>query len=341
MIGKLKDFKPWLLLSPQIGHNVSPWFLKVYGRFNRPKTLTWKPFSWRGLDFTNPLGIAGGFDKNAELVHELWTLGVGFVEVGTVTPNAQIANPGKTIDRHLETRSLWNQLGFPSRGANAVRKNLRKLRHPHFTPVFVNLGKNRDTPVESAVDDYIKLIRTLSEVADAFVINISSPNTPQLRSLLQPENLQEFLSVVVEENKDASIGTLTPLLLKISPDLTIQELKSVLDISLEAGIDGWILTNTTTKREPSMPYPKTGGVSGLPLQEKSKLFLKAAIEHLGANRKDKLIVSVGGVMTSEEVFERLQMGADLVQVYSTLIFEGPFFFKKVFKDSNDFNKIMK
>src|SRR5690606_13328707 len=126
----------------------------------------------------------------------------------------------------------------------------------------------------------------------------------------------EFLSVIIEENKDASIGTVTPMLLKISPELTIDELTSVLHISVNAGIDGWTLTNTTTARTSPMPYPKTGGVSGLPLQEKSKLFLKTAIEHLGSERKDKLIVSVGGVMSSEDVFERLEMGADLVQVYS-------------------------
>lgn len=337
MIKKLG--RPWLFLPTDIGHKFSPLFLKAYGRFSPYKTYTWKPFSWRGLDFTNPLGIAGGFDKNADLIEELWTLGVGFVEVGTVTPNHQKKNPGKTIDRHVKGKALWNQLGFPSEGADSVKKRLLGLKQPHFSPVFVNIGKNRDTPMERACDDYVKLVRTFGEVADAFVINISSPNTPHLRSLLSPDKLQDFLSVIIEENKDASIGTPTPILLKLSPDMNEDELRKILDVSLEAGVDGWILTNTTISRENCPPFPQTGGVSGSPLSEKSKQFLKTTIQHLGPSRKDKLIVSVGGVMTSQDVFERLEIGADLVQVYSTLVFEGPFFFKKVFQDSLEFYKM--
>jgi dihydroorotate dehydrogenase len=157
--------------------------------------------------------------------------------------------------------------------------------------------------------------------------------------LLSPDKLQDFLSVIVEENKDASVGRLTPILLKLSPDMNEDELKRILDVSLESGVDGWILTNTTTAREGASKFPKIGGVSGEPLREKSKLLLKATIEHLGSDRGDKLIASVGGVMTSHDVFERLQMGANLVQVYSTLVFEGPFFFKKVFQDSLDFYRM--
>jgi dihydroorotate dehydrogenase len=339
MIKRFERLKPWLLLPTHLGHSFSPFFLKLYGRFSPSKSYTWKPFTWRGLDFTNPLGVAGGFDKNAELVHELWTLGVGFVEVGTVTPNHQKKNTGKTVDRDVKGKALWNQLGFPSEGCDAVKKRLKSLKHPHFTPVFINIGKNRDTPMERACDDYVKLIRAFGDVADAFVINISSPNTPQLRSLLSPDKLQDFLSVIIEENKDASIGKPTPILLKLSPDMTEGELKKILDVSLEAGIDGWILTNTTLARENGSSFPKTGGVSGLPLKEKSKLLLKCAVAHLGKNKQGKLLVSVGGVMTSQDVFERLQIGADLVQVYSTLVFEGPFFFKKVFQDSLEFYKI--
>lgn len=331
--------KPWLFLPTDIGHKFSPLFLKAYGRISPMRTYTWKPFSWRGLDFTNPLGIAGGFDKNAELIQELWTLGVGFVEIGTVTPNHQRKNKGKTIARDLKNKALWNQLGFPSQGCDIVKKRLLSLKQPHFTPVFVNIGKNRDTPMERACDDYVKLVRTLGNTADAFVINISSPNTPQLRSLLSPDKLQDFLSVIIEENKDASVGKLTPILLKLSPDMTEDELKKILDVSLESGIDGWILTNTTTNREGASKFPKMGGVSGRPLGEKSKLLLKTTVEHLGNDRGDKLIASVGGVMTSLDVFERLQMGANLVQVYSTLVFEGPFFFKKVFQDSLDFYRM--
>lgn len=341
MIKGFERLKPWLMLPTQLGHSFSPFFLKLYARFNPFRTYTWKPFTWRGLDFTNPLGVAGGFDKNAELVHELWTLGVGFVEIGTVTPNHQKKNAGKTVGRDIKTKALWNQLGFPSEGADSVKKRILALKQPHFTPVFVNIGKNRDTPMERACDDYVKLIRTFGDVADAFVINISSPNTPQLRSLLSPDKLQDFLSVIMEENKDASIGKPTPILLKLSPDMTEDELKKILDVSFDAGIDGWILTNTTIARETGSSFPETGGVSGLPLKEKSKLFLKCAVSHLGKRKEGKLLASVGGVMSTQDVFERLQMGADLVQVYSTLVFEGPFFFKKVFQDSLEFYKIQR
>jgi dihydroorotate dehydrogenase len=202
----------------------------------------------------------------------------------------------------------------------------------------VNIGKNRETPMERACDDYVKLVRQFADVADAFVINISSPNTPNLRSLLSPDKLPDFLSVIIEENMDASVGKPVPVLLKLSPDMSIDELKKILDISLENKIDGWILTNTTLQREPGMNFPNTGGISGLPLKKKSKEMLQEAVRHLGNDRKDKLIVSVGGVMDSEDVFERLEIGANLIQVYSSLVFEGPFFFKKVFEDSMNYYK---
>jgi dihydroorotate dehydrogenase len=331
-------FKPWFLLPTHIGHNLSPLFFKVYGKLRPQCTYTWKPFTWRGLEFTNPLGIAGGFDKNASLVEDLWSLGVGFIEVGTVALQSQKRNPGKSLGRDIPRRALWNHMGFPSDGADTVKKRLLSLKRPHFTPVFVNIGKNRETPMDRACDDYVKLIRKFADVADCFVINISSPNTSHLRTLLSPEKLPDFLSVLVEENADAGINKPVPMLLKLSPDMTNEELKKILDISLENNVDGWILTNTTLEREPGMAFPTNGGVSGKPLQKRSKEMLQETVQHLGNSRKDKLIVSVGGVMDSRDVFERLDMGADLVQVYSSLIFEGPFFFKTVFEDSMNYYK---
>ncbi len=318
--------KPWLCIPSEWGHAVSPLFFKIYGKLRPYKTLTWKPFSWKGLHFTNPLGLAGGFDKNAELIESFWSLGVGFMEVGTVTPLPQKQNPGKVIGRSIEHTALWNQLGFPSDGVEAVVRNLKKIRQPHFTPLFVNIGKNRSTPLEEASKDYVYLIQKLSPYADTFVVNVSSPNTPQLRDLLKPNNLKNFLSPILQENKK-TLGK--PVLLKISPDIEIQALKQILDTSAELGIDGWILTNTTLDRQPGLKFPDAGGVSGSPLKEKSKKCLQETIQHLGADKSKFLVVSVGGIMTAGDVEERLSMGADLVQVYSTLIFEGPFFFKKV------------
>ncbi len=331
--------KPWLFLPSEVGHLLSPLFFRIYGALSSPKTYSWKSLQWKGLEFANPLGVAGGFDKNALLVKDLWPLGPGFVEVGTITPLPQKQNPGKTIGRHNKSQTLWNQLGFPNDGADIIKKRLLRLKHPHFTPIFVNIGKNRQTPIEKAQDDYIFLIQKFSEVADAFVINISSPNTSDLRSLFGPEKLPQFLTAIVQENKTASATTPPPILLKLSPDMSVEGLKKTLDISLKCEVDGWILTNTTLQRDPTSPFPQHGGISGAPLQELSKNFLLQTIQHLGPNRKGKLLVSVGGIMSPKDVFERLQMGADLVQVYSSLIFDGPFFFKKVFVEShNDYTK---
>lgn len=323
------EFKPWLWFSPKISHGLSPLILQIFGSFRDYQTFTWKPFNWRSLEFTNPLGVAGGLDKNAHLVKHLWTLGVGFVEVGTITPKPQGPNPGKIIGRDNKQQALWNKMGFPNRGAKSAMRHLKALKSPHFTPIFVNVGKNRNTPNEKAHEDYLHVIDMLREYADVFVINISSPNTTDLRELLKPSNLKNFLTPVL--NAKEKEGRTVPMLLKLSPDLAEDELYSALDVSYELGIDGWILTNTTTTRTLSLPFPKDGGVSGRPLYDISKKILEKSVKHLGDRRRDKLIVSVGGVLTPEDVCERLEMGANLVQTYSAVVFSGPFFFRDTFE----------
>lgn len=320
--------KPWLLFPSNWGHKMSPFFLKALGAVSPYKTLTWNPLTWKNLEFTNRLGTAGGFDKNGDLIGACWSLGAGFVEVGTVTPAIQGPNPGKTIDRSISQKALWNQLGFPSKGADYVANQLKKYQQPHFTPIFVNIGKNRSTSLQNASLDYIELIKKLSIFADAFVINISSPNTPQLRDLLQPTALKAFLIPILQFNREYLNK---PILLKLSPDIEINEFKTVLDISAELKIDGWILTNTTLQRNPLLHFPKTGGVSGRPLSEISKQCLKTAVEHLGSQKKDFLFISTGGVFSASDISERLDMGADLIQIYSAFIFEGPFLFSKIHK----------
>lgn len=320
------NFKPWLWLSVKWAHKLSPIFLKTIGYFREYQTLTWRPFTWRGLEFTNPLGIAGGADKNADLVQDFWTLGTGFVEVGTITPKPQTPNPGVILGRENSTQTLWNKMGFPNRGVDYAKKRLKKLKQPHFTPIFANIGRNRGTTNERAHEDYLLLMHELSGLADVFVINISSPNTPDLRKLLEPENLSKFLNIILEDHQ-------TPVLLKLSPDISDEELFSILDISYDCGIDGWVLTNTTTKRDDNSKFPNEGGLSGQPLAKKSKEILEKTIKHLGTKRNDKLIVSVGGVTTADEVFERLELGANLVQTYSGLVFEGPFFFKRTYENA--------
>ncbi len=321
----MKNYKrPWLWLPASVSHSLGPFFLKLHGSFRSYKTYSWNSFEWRGLKFANRLGLAAGMDKDGAHIGDWWTLGAGFLEIGTIVPKAQSPNSGILLDRDNHLQALWNRMGFPSRGVESFKHTLSKYADRHHTPIFVNIGKNRSTPLESAADDYVHLINDLDLFADAFVINISSPNTQGLRTLLSREYLQNFLGPIIEKRNQ--IGT-TPLLLKLSPDLSDQELEFCLLQSLKMNIDGWVITNTTLTRPKGSRFPTDGGVSGTPLANLSKEVLRKTVKILGDQRGDRLIVSVGGVMSSEDVFERLEMGADLVEIFTALIFEGPFFFK--------------
>jgi dihydroorotate dehydrogenase len=316
--------KPWLILPPLWAHDLSPYYLKCIGFFSEKTPPSWKSFIWKDLVFKNRLGIAGGVDKNADNLEAWWALGCGFVEIGTVTPRPQNANPGPILKRHTKSKSLWNRMGFPSEGAEEALANLRAAK-PYRTPVFVNIGKNRETPNESAAEDYLSLIRIFREVADAFVINVSSPNTKGLRDLQNADALKTLLKPLVAECAARKI----PVLVKLSPDMGKENLQDAVNAADECGINGFILTNTTLSRVDGIPYPIEGGMSGEPVKDLSIQALRQTLETLGPRRQGKLIVSVGGVMTEADVFERLKIGADLVQVYTALIYEGPGFFRRV------------
>lgn len=318
--------RPWLWLSPSLAHKISPQVLNGM-RYLHPgaKPPEWRPLEWRGLYFPNRLGLAGGVDKDAKNIKAWWTFGAGFLEVGTITPEPQPGNTPPVLDRDVSNLAVWNRLGFPSQGVEKVRRRLLKLKKPFVAPVFANIGKNATTPLEQAHNDYIQLLEKLAGTVDGFVINISSPNTKGLRELLKPEKLTDFLTpILATRPKDFS-----PILLKLSPDMEDTELERVLEISLALGIDGWIFTNTSQGIRDNLAFPKEGGVSGKPLAPRAKEVLVRALEILGTRRKGRLIVSVGGVLNGDDVAERLALGADLVQVYSALIFEGPTFFKQV------------
>ena len=320
--------KPWLRIPPKLAHDLAPLALQLAASFREIKTPVWKPFSWRGLQFQNRLGTAGGVDKDAELVEEWWAFGAGFVEVGTITPEPQAPNLGKIFDRDIQNRALWNRMGFPSSGVFVARENLRDLPGPRATPVFVNIGKNRTTSNDDAVRDYASCISALSGLADVIVINISSPNTTGLRELLEPQHLHRFLAGVLAA-RNRSDHADTPVLLKLSPDMLKEELKNVIDIACSLGIDGFTATNTTLARDHHSPFPHEGGVSGGPLAERSIATLGFILETLGSRRDGKLIVSAGGILTPEDVKNRLDMGCDLVQAYTALVYEGPWFFDQV------------
>ena len=315
----------WLLLPPQLSHDLAPSALKVYTYFFKTEPFKWKPLNWRGLYFPNRLGIAGGVDKTAHNIPTWWKLGCGFVEVGTVTPQKQKINSGRVLLRDINNQALWNKMGFPSPGAEVIQKKLQALKGPRLTPLFINIGKNRNTTNEKAHEDYSHLVEFFQEEAEAFVINISSPNTKNLRSLQEAEALHQLVTQCQKKNKKK-----IPLLIKFSPDMDKEKLKDNLQASIEAHVDGWILTNTTSSRANETSHlPKEGGVSGGPLTKLSRQKLEETVDILGSQKKDRLLVSAGGILSSEEVQLRLEMGADLVQVYSALILKGPSFFKQV------------
>jgi len=321
--------KPWLLLPPKFAHDVVPWALPVAAQIFKNEDLQYRPFQWRGLHFKNPIGIAGGVDKTGRNLVHWQQLGVGFLEVGTITPKPQSANPGKIVDRSVALKAVWNKMGFPNEGAQFCRDKLQRAHHDIRVPLFANVGKNRSTDNKDAQHDYNLCIDMLRDNVDGFVINVSSPNTQGLRDLTSKGYLQNFLGSICEYKARTNLKK--PLLMKLSPDMNSDELQTALDVSLDLGIDGWILTNTTSSRPAGVHFPVEGGLSGAPLKEKSVDNLKACLQYLGPRKGDRLVISVGGISSAADVRERLQLGADLVQLYSALIFEGPRLFQKIIR----------
>lgn len=265
-----------------------------------------------GRTFSNPIGLAAGFDKNARAVRGLAALGFGFVELGTVTPRPQSGNPRPRIFRHPELESLQNALGFNNDGMDAVHRRLA-AGYPYPFPVGLNIGKNATTRLERAEDDYQSLFRRFSNHTDYFVINVSSPNTPGLRDLQTPARLTALLRWGLEL-------TARPILVKLSPDLELETAVDLGGTAVRAGAAGIIVTNTTTDYRLIPGASELGGLSGRVLRQRSFAMLQAlAAELLGST----LLISVGGVDSGEEVYRRLRAGASLVQTYTALVYRGP------------------
>jgi len=265
-----------------------------------------------GLRFPNPIGLAAGFDKNADVLPGVCALGFGFAEVGTVTPRPQPGNPKPRMFRHPEHESLQNALGFNNRGMGAMRSRLTRRRRWDI-PVGINVGKNKDTPQESAADDYLTLIEGLDGCGDYFVVNLSSPNTPGLRDL-QSESWIGALLLGCREKTER------PILVKLSPDLDPDAAIALSLAATEAGAAGVILTNTTTDYSQIPGVEPFGGLSGRVLREKSYEILRQVAAAIPADRK---IISVGGIDSGAEAYRRIRAGASLVQIYSALVFHGP------------------
>lgn len=265
-----------------------------------------------GQRFVNPVGMAAGFDKDARLVPALAAFGFGAVEIGTVTPQPQPGNPRPRLWRHPDVSSLQNSLGFNSGGMEEVAARLAALRE-RPVPVGVNLGKNRTTPQAAAKRDYELLLKRFSTLADYFVLNVSSPNTPQLRELQVPDFAQAVLAAAGEI-------TAAPVLIKIAPDMPTAAAIELAEAAVEAGAAGIIATNTTTDYELLPGAQPVGGLSGAVLRDKSFALLQALARALAGRT---ILISVGGVDSAAEAYRRLRAGASLVQLYTALIYEGP------------------
>lgn len=307
-------------VDPELAHHLGAFALRLLhavGVLRAGKRK--KDLQIMGLAFENRLGMAAGFDKNAKLVRPLHALGFGHVEIGTVTALPQPGNPKPRLFRLVGDRALINRMGFNNDGAAAIATRLAKLRNGNSElPVIgVNIGKSKVTPIEDAVGDYSRSTSLLAKYADYLVVNVSSPNTPGLRDLQQVESLRPIL----QEVKLQSLGK--PVLVKIAPDLSDDDVYAVADLVLELSLAGVIATNTTIKRDgagPSKYLSEPGGLSGPVLAERSKKVLAMLRSKLDSNFT---IVSVGGVQTREDFQERVRLGADLVQAYTAFIYEGP------------------
>lgn len=275
-----------------------------------------------GLKFPNPVGLAAGFDKDAKLIDELANLGFGFIEIGTLTPKGQEGNPKPRLFRLPEDQAIINRMGFNNEGVDAAVARLR-ARQSNII-VGGNIGKNKVTPNEEALNDYLFCFKALYDVVDYFVVNVSSPNTPDLRALQEKEPLQQLLLALQEQNN--KMPKPKPLLLKIAPDLNEPQLNDIIEIAKEANLSGIIATNTTISRDGL--YTSTqkvqdigaGGLSGKPLTKRSTEIIRYLRQHLPATIK---LIGVGGIMTAEDALEKLDAGADLVQLYTGFIYEGP------------------
>lgn len=317
-------------MPTEMSHHVSMSSIGLAGRLNLGPLFAREapvdPVTVMGIRFPNRVGLAAGLDKDAHAIDGFAALGFGFVEVGTVTPRAQPGNPKPRLFRLAEQEAIINRMGFNNEGMEAMSRRIQRARFLEQGGVLgVNIGKNVFTPVENALDDYVLCMRRLYRQASYLVVNISSPNTPGLRSLQEGNELPKLLQGLKEEHTalhdkhDAYV----PLVIKIAPDMTDDDFKAVSKHLLDFEIDGVIVSNTTVDRpgvENSPFKNEKGGLSGAPIKEKANHGLEA----IAAELKGKVaIIGVGGITTADDAVEKMNLGADLVQIYTGFIYQGP------------------
>ncbi|MFP4090127.1 MAG: quinone-dependent dihydroorotate dehydrogenase [Cyclobacteriaceae bacterium] len=324
-------------LPPEQAHHLSTNLLRLASRIPAVPELLHRMFAYEntslerevfGLRFKNPLGLAAGFDKNAEMVDAMAALGFGFVEIGTLTPKAQPGNPQPRLFRLSEDESLINRLGFNNEGVAPAVERLRRRKSDII--VGGNIGKNKITPNEEAIRDYEACFEALYEVVDYFTVNVSSPNTPDLRALQEKEPLKQLLHHLIGLRTGKTVRR--PILLKIAPDLNEHQLADIVEICLELGMDGLIANNTTIERE-GLRTDKSkikdigaGGLSGQAVRKRST----EVVRFLYRQSEGKIpIVGVGGIASGRDALEKLDAGASLIQLYTGFVYEGPAVIRKI------------
>ena len=336
------------LFSPEWVHYFSMNSLRLLCRLGGKKILRSMfvpkantPVEFLGIRFPNPVGLGAGFDKNARYLRELECLGFGAVEIGTVTPLPQAGNDKPRLFRLPKDKALINRMGFNNEGVELVKERLRKLKSDSYRiesgkwkmVIGGNIGKNKVTPNEEAWKDYAICYRELYPYVDYFVVNVSSPNTPGLRELQEKDSLHKILTTLQEMRKELAIANgHKPLLLKIAPDLTQEQINDVIDLAAEIKLDGLVATNTTIAREGLLTAADkvnaigAGGLSGLPVRQRST----AVVKYIAEKTKGQLpIIASGGIFTGADAREKLDAGASLVQVWTGFIYEGPAIVKKI------------
>lgn len=303
---------------------ISQLFRSIY-RLENPKLHR----ELMGLHFKNPVGLAAGFDKDGKYFRPMTALGFGFIEVGTVTPKGQAGNPQPRLFRLPQDEALINRMGFNNEGVEALVSRLRAGK-PEGVIIGGNIGKNKLTPNEEATSDYTKCFEALFPYVDYFVVNVSSPNTPNLRDLQEKEPLTALLSTLQELNQ--AKDTPKPILLKIAPDLTEGQLDDIVDIVSDTGIQGLIATNTTISRanlhttDQELERIGAGGLSGQPVKGRATEIIRYIRKKLPT---EAVIIGVGGIQSAADALEKLEAGADLVQIYTGLVYEGPSLIKQI------------
>ena len=313
------------LLPPEQSQNISHFFLKLFSGLYKSKQTR---FSVKGLKIKNRLGLAAGLDKNARLINEFDNIGFGFVEVGTITPKPQYGNPKPRIKRLISHESLLNSLGFPNEGVATIKPRLQKVRDDIC--LGVNIGPNKDTVPQEIVNDYLFCYREVFKYADFVTMNISSPNTPNLRSLHNIENFKSVIdAILIERSKHQKQPK---IFIKISPDEESKTYKDLIETINDSAIDGVVISNTSDNqnlKESLKVGHLPGGISGKSLKNSANKILK---EIKTIINQEKIIVAVGGIFDVDSYNEKFELGADLVQMYTGLIYEGPNLVKRIVKN---------